>query len=478
MLLERARSGEETAETAFTFPRAFDTQPPTILPRLAPALERRRLHCHGFHILGDICAILAGFALFGYAYDADTGFSFAMLGAQLLLPIFLTIALYNGTYSIAALKNAWTGILRAHGALAIAFAAVLFFAFMTKSSEQLSRASMAGGLAFAALAVTAVRLQMRALVRWRVGEHVVNTLVIDDGGPRLDIPGAQHLDAATCGLRPDLGDPHAVSRFGQMLVNMDRVIVSCPKERRGHWAMLLKGANVAGEVLDDDVAQLGALGARVQDDHGMLLVSTGPLGLRSRALKRAFDIVVAGGAIVALSPLLALVALAIKLEDGGPILFVQRRMGRGNLFFDIYKFRSMRVERADSNGTRSASRDDDRVTRIGKLIRRTSVDELPQLFNVLRGEMSLVGPRPHAIGSQAGNKLFWEVDVRYWQRHSLKPGLSGLAQVRGFRGATELETDLLNRLAADLEYLEGWTLLRDVKILALTARVLVHDRAF
>jgi lipopolysaccharide/colanic/teichoic acid biosynthesis glycosyltransferase len=92
--------------------------------------------------------------------------------------------------------------------------------------------------------------------------------------------------------------------------------------------------------------------------------------------------------------------------------------------------------------------------------------------------MSLVGPRPHAIGSQAGSKLFWEVDLRYWQRHSLKPGLSGLAQVRGFRGATEKESDLVSRLQSDLEYLEGWTVLRDIKIIFLTLRVLVHDKAF
>ena len=478
------RTGEGAAEAPFTFtaapaaPHAPAAAYPVLQPLLAPSLERRRVQSHLLHMGGDICAILAGFSAFGYAYDSATGFSFAMLGAQLILPIFLTIALYNGTYSIASLKNPGTGIGRALLALAIALAAVLFFAFMTKSSEQLSRANMAGGLLSAAFVMTALRLQMRHVVRRCVGDNVTNTLVIEDGGPRLEVDGAIRLDAAASGLRPDLGDPHAVARFGQMLVNMDRVIVTCPKERRGHWAMLLKGANVAGEVLDDDVVQLGALGARVHDDHGLLLVSTGPLGLRARAIKRVFDLVVAGSALVVLAPLLALAALAIRLEDGGPVFFVQRRMGRGNRFFDIYKFRSMRVERADSNGNVSASRNDERVTRIGRLIRSTSIDELPQLLNVLRGDMSLVGPRPHAIGSQAGDKLFWEVDSRYWQRHSLKPGLSGLAQVRGFRGATERETDLVNRLRSDLEYLEGWTLWRDIKILCLTARVLVHDRAF
>ena len=144
----------------------------------------------------------------------------------------------------------------------------------------------------------------------------------------------------------------------------------------------------------------------------------------------------------------------------------------------MYKFRSMAVSSHDPEGRRSTGRDDQRITRIGRIIRRTSIDELPQLLNVLLGDMSIVGPRPHALGSQAGDKLFWEVDDRYWLRHALKPGLTGLAQVRGLRGTTEREADLANRLDADLEYLHGWSLWRDLRILLATARVLVHDRAY
>ena len=171
-------------------------------------------------------------------------------------------------------------------------------------------------------------------------------------------------------------------------------------------------------------------------------------------------------------------AIAIKLEDGGPVLFRQLRVGRRNLMFSIYKLRTMKTERTDAHGNRSASKDDDRVTRVGRFLRRTSIDELPQLFNVIRGDMNLVGPRPHAIGSLAGDKLLWEVDQRYWQRHSLRPGLTGLAQIRGLRGATDREVDLTSRLQADLEYISGWTIWRDLRILAATSRVLLHDRAF
>ncbi len=144
----------------------------------------------------------------------------------------------------------------------------------------------------------------------------------------------------------------------------------------------------------------------------------------------------------------------------------------------MLKFRSMQVELNDADGARSTARDDDRATKIGAFIRRTSIDELPQLINVLRGEMSIVGPRPHALGSQAGDKLFWEVDAQYWQRHCLKPGLTGLAQVRSHRGATEEEKDLTDRLQCDLEYISAWSLRRDIEIVLQTVSVLKHDNAY
>jgi len=208
------------------------------------------------------------------------------------------------------------------------------------------------------------------------------------------------------------------------------------------------------------------------------VVSTGPLGLRARIIKRIFDILVAATGLLALAPLLIAVAVLIKLEDGGPVLFIQRRMGRGNRLFDMLKFRSMREERLDPAGERSTGRDDDRITRIGAFIRRTSIDELPQLFNVLKGDMSIVGPRPHALGSRANNKYFWDIDRQYWQRHCLKPGLTELAQVRGHRGATEHEKDLTDRLQSDFEYIAQWSLPSDVGIVLRTARVLTHRNAF
>lgn len=445
---------------------------------LAPSLERRRLQCYLALICVDIVTLLAGFAGASFLYTGSASVAQDLVLAQLIVPIFLTIALYNGTYSIDSLANVGVAVGRSTVALTLSALFVALIAFVTKSGDQFSRFGFLSGTLLAAALLIWNRLSMRAFVRWRCGHSVRNDLVIDDGGPPLAVPGAIEVSAETLGIRADLDDPGILDRVGSVLRNIDRVIVSCPVERRGAWAMLLKGANIEGEVLDEQVRALGAQGARVLGDQGMLLVSAGPLGLRARAIKRIFDTVLAAVAVVVLAPLLVLVALAIKLEDGGPVFFAQKRVGRANRFFQMYKFRSMSESQADKEGLVSASRDDQRVTRVGAFIRRTSIDELPQLFNVLKGDMSIVGPRPHALGSHAGDKLFWQVDRRYWHRHSLRPGLSGLAQIRGLRGATEHESDLVDRLRADLEYLEGWTIMRDITIVLLTIRVLVHDRAF
>lgn len=445
---------------------------------LAPSLEQRRLQLYIAVLLADGLAIIGGFGAASWLYLGNFADPASVLHSQVMLPIYWTIALSLQVYTLTALRR--PNFARGRSALSLlgAESVLLFVGFATKSTEDFSRVSAMLGLAFSLALLLWVRALIRPLIRARCGEVAVNTLVIDDGGASLRVAHAFHIDAREHHLAPDLGDPHMMDRLGLYMLNMDRVLVSCPPDRRTAWALVFKSANVSGEIVDPEVRKLGVIGARRDRDYGSLIVSSGPLGLRARAVKRALDTTLAGGAVLVLSPILLLVALLVKLEDRGPVFFVQKRTGRGNRFFPILKFRSMRVEKLDASGNRSASKDDDRITRIGRLIRRTSIDELPQLLNVLRGEMSIVGPRPHAIGSLAGDKLFWEVDHRYWLRHSLKPGLTGLAQVRGFRGATDTETDLADRLQADLEYLDGWTIWRDLKIIVNTVRVLVHDRAF
>ena len=441
-------------------------------------LGRRRLQCYLGLMLADIAALGAGFALTGWLYLGPSGLRAAGDLVWLLLPVFLTVALYNGAYSLAALQRSLTGSLRALAALGISTGVLIFFAFYAKASAEFSRVILTSGALLAAAVLVWTRLQMRLFVRWRCGNRAHHDLLIDDGGPPVDMPWALRTDARQNGLVPTLDDPAMLDRIGLAVRGADRVLVSCPPERRAVWAMILKSANVSGDVLDDSVILLGAQGARVEAGHGWLKVSIGPLGMRARSAKRLFDLALSGAGLLVLLPVLLVVALAIKLEDGGPVLFVQQRVGRGNRFFRMVKFRSMRVTTGDSAGAQSTLREDIRITRIGRLIRRTSIDELPQLWNVLTGDMSIVGPRPHALASLAGDKLFWEIDRRYWQRHALRPGLTGLAQIRGLRGATDAEADLQARLAADLEYLNGWSLWRDVTILVSTLKVLVHDRAY
>ena len=455
--------------------------PDFVLP-LAPSLERRRLQVYLALMVCDTFGIIVAFLAVGLAVGLGLGRTADLqsLNDLLLLftPLYWIFALYMRVYSVRALTMTRHAQLRVIYALTGSVTALIFMFYLAHSTVQYGRLFLGLDVIAAAIVLCSVRSIIRSFVLRTCGPTAENVLIIDDGGGIVRIPGAWTVQTREHNLRPDHCDPHMLDLLGMFMTNMDRVLVTCPHERRAAWAMVFKGSNISGEIVDQDVLTLGVVGARRASAFGTLVVSVRPLSVQARAVKRAMDVILAGTTLVLLAPLLLTVALLIYAEDRGPALFRQQRQGRSNRLFWIYKFRSMRVERNDHGGTRSASRDDDRITRMGRYIRRSSIDELPQLINVLRGEMSIVGPRPHAIGSLAGNKRFWEVDPRYLQRHSLKPGLTGLAQVRGLRGATDTEADLLQRLQADLEYLDGWTILRDVRIILGTIRVLVHKRAF
>jgi exopolysaccharide biosynthesis polyprenyl glycosylphosphotransferase len=187
--------------------------------------------------------------------------------------------------------------------------------------------------------------------------------------------------------------------------------------------------------------------------------------------KRVTDIVGAICGIVLLSPVLLACAIAIKLESPGPILFSQERAGYRNKPFRMLKFRSMYTAQADATGSQLTSRNDPRVTKVGAFLRRTSADELPQLFNVLAGDMSLVGPRPHPKGAKAGASLYDDLIPNFYSRYRMKPGITGLAQISGLRGNTETEQHLIDRFRLDLEYASQWTPLVDIAIIV---RTVVH----
>ena len=546
----------------------------------------------------DILSILVGFLVADLAYHGTLTPTSDSMQALIVAVIYGGVGLYGGAFSHDGLMQRRIGVGRAAAVLLATLGGVLLVAFLAKESAELSRLIFFAG---SALSLALLSLERFLVISWVKARHIdrvmTNVLVRDELD--VSVPGNfEVIDARAMRIEPNINDPMMLHLLGLLLAGADRVVVACPPERRRQWAAMLKGSNLNGEVLVPEIDELRpvktrgfsgvstitvsagpldlrnrilkrtldlvltvpiliflapllaltALAIRI-DSPGPLLfvqtrmgrgnrlfrmfkfrsmrtdlcdvdgnrsasrdddrvtrvgrfiratsidelrpvktrgfsgvstitVSAGPLDLRNRILKRTLDLVLTVPILIFLAPLLALTALAIRLDSHGPLLFVQTRMGRGNRLFRMFKFRSMRTDLCDMDGNRSASRDDDRVTRVGRFIRATSIDELPQLFNVLLGDMSLVGPRPHALGSLAGDTLFWEVDSRYWHRHASKPGITGLAQIRGFRGATNVREDLTNRLQADLEYLVGWSLWRDIAILLGTLRVLVHKNAF
>lgn len=302
--------------------------------------------------------------------------------------------------------------------------------------------------------------------------------LIDDEEPITTLKGYTEISAKQVGLEPTLSDPEMLARIGLALAAVDRVVVQCPKERREEWSMVLKGLGVDGSILAPELAALGVQGSDVTTGAALLSVSKGPLDLRNRVLKRLLDIGICVPLIIILAIPMALVAVAIRLESPGPALFKQKRIGQHNTKFAILKFRTMYADLCDAQGQESTGRNDRRITPLGGWLRRTSIDELPQLLNVLQGQMSLVGPRPHASASRAEDMLFWEIDKRYFVRHSVKPGITGLAQVSGLRGATHQTEDLVRRLRADLEYSSNWSVWVDLAIMLRTVSVVVHKNAF
>jgi lipopolysaccharide/colanic/teichoic acid biosynthesis glycosyltransferase len=198
-------------------------------------------------------------------------------------------------------------------------------------------------------------------------------------------------------------------------------------------------------------------------------------GRRFASAKDVFDLALALFLLVVFAPALLAISVAVKLSSPGPAFFVQERWGLNCSIIRVFKFRTMRAECEDRRAAQQTERNDRRVTRVGHVLRRTSLDELPQLLNVVRGEMSLVGPRPHALGMTIEGRPNAEVVPAYFQRYSAKPGITGLAQVKGYRGPVDTAEHLAQRVRYDLEYIANRSLLLDLRILTQTALKVAHD---
>ncbi|MCQ2993439.1 undecaprenyl-phosphate glucose phosphotransferase [Pseudomonas syringae] len=208
----------------------------------------------------------------------------------------------------------------------------------------------------------------------------------------------------------------------------------------------------------------------------MFNASDVPLSGWSPFFKRLEDMLLSSLALVLLSPVMLAIAVAIKLDSRGPVFFWQNRYGYNNRMIKVCKFRSMYHHQSDATAAQQTTRDDARVTRVGRFIRKTSLDELPQLFNVIAGSMSMVGPRPHATATKAAGILFEQAVKEYTSRHRVKPGITGLAQINGYRGETDTVEKIEKRVEFDLEYIENWSVWFDIYILLRTVPAVLFTR--
>ncbi|WP_409646246.1 exopolysaccharide biosynthesis polyprenyl glycosylphosphotransferase [Sphingorhabdus sp.] len=460
--------------------KAFSSQlPPELLGHQLlryPSRDKRTILYFLSFVL-DMASMLGGYGLALFVREPQWLESGGFALIILAIPLFIMFEIAREVQSEESLNSRLLGIQRSLGALVATALAVLGLTFLS-GSEDLSRIGFLVTFGGAAFFLVISKFLLDWIFKKILNGSATTTILLLDGLPTKREQGVDVLDVGQAGLWPDLNRPEMIDSLSRIIASYDRVVIACRFDHRAAWSTFLKGHDVGGEILLDRDLLHGAVAVGQYGNQDTIVISRGPLNLVQSIQKRALDIFVASLALLFLAPLLLLVAFAIKSDSPGPILFRQVRVGQGNRQFKIYKFRSMRADLGDLRGNISASRDDQRITRVGHLIRKTSIDELPQLLNVLRGDMSLVGPRPHALGSLAGNDLFWQASKQYWLRHALKPGITGLAQVRGFRGATQQVEDLEQRVRCDLEYLSNWSIGLDLMILLKTLRVVVHKNAY
>jgi Undecaprenyl-phosphate glucose phosphotransferase len=308
------------------------------------------------------------------------------------------------------------------------------------------------------------------LIKRAMKTRDVNILgVFDDRRERV---GPDVCGVPVLGKTADLID-HRILPF------VDRIVISVPPKASARITQLLERMapipNPISLLMEetDDEFESEAL-SRIADFN--LMQVTGPTERSGYlAAKRILDLTLGVLGLIALAPLMATVAIAIKIDSPGPVFFRQRRHGYMNEEIVVWKFRSMRTEATDHKAARQVTADDDRITRVGKFIRRTSLDELPQIFNIITGEMSVVGPRPHAIGMLSGGAEASKLVETYAHRHRIKPGLTGWAAVNGSRGPVDTAEDVRRRVALDLEYVERRSFWLDVAIILRTAPCLLGD---
>lgn len=374
----------------------------------------------------------------------------------------------------------------------IAFVVLLAAIFFLKIGPDISRVWLATWFVCAAIMLVAERLSVAwTMRRWAKSGRIYQRAAIFGSGP-VTHDLIEQLEADTDSIvriagifddRVEERSPRAISGYPRLgglteLVNLSRstrldlVIVALPLAAEERLAAVVKDlAALPADIKMPARATSLRFSPRTYSHVGsvaMIDLFDKPLANWGTISKWLFDKAAGSLALILLAPVIALVALAVKLDSKGPALFRQKRYGFNNELIEVYKFRSMYTDRCDAAAAKLVTKNDPRVTRVGRFIRKTSLDELPQLFNVLAGDLSLVGPRPHALQAKAGNELYGDVVDGYFARHKVKPGITGWAQINGWRGETDTEEKIKKRVEHDLYYIENWSVFFDLYILLKT----------
>ena len=456
-------------------------------------------------VIVEVAALLAAAALSWWWLldDLDAERTRSYIGTILLaLTFFATFAELTGAYDLDArfsMRTAWSRLLMAWF-VTIGF--VIGAAFFLKLSATFSRAWLVAWFVTGFAGLVVIRGFSTLLLRSARARGVFNQRVAIFGGSEQGWRIARHIlgskrvtidlvgiydDRSASRLPPPQGDVPICGGMTQLVEDIRRgkieqVIIALPwkEERRIKQIVTeLSMTPVRIRLAPDLVAYMFSQRAMVLlDSVPLMTLFERPISGTDQILKRVEDLVLGAIIIIIAAPMMLVTAIAIKLDSPGPIFFKQPREGFNNRTFLIWKFRSMYTDCLEFHGVNQAIKDDPRVTRVGRFIRKTSIDELPQLFNVLRGDMSIVGPRPHAPTTKAGGREFRDVVSTYAARHRVKPGITGWAQASGWRGETDTEDKLVRRLEHDLHYIENWSVPFDLYIIAKTAFAAITSKAY
>jgi Undecaprenyl-phosphate glucose phosphotransferase len=447
--------------------------------------------------------LLVGFFVyFSYVVPAN-GFAWRYVGAIVSIALFAMLAFQAADiYQVQAFRGHEKQYMRLASAWSVVFLLAIGVTFFAKANDQFSRAWLGTFYVLGLLTLIGFRRGLFLLVRrWtRQGRLDRRTVIVgaDANGESLtqSLAAQRDSDVRIIGVFDDRGDNrssaacHGVPKLGTVndLVEfarhtrVDLVIFALPISAETRLLQMLKKL----WVLPVDIrlsAHTNKLRYRPRaysyiGNVPVLDIFDRPIADWDVVMKWLFDKIVGSAALICAAPIMLLVALAIKLDSKGPVFFKQRRYGFNNEMIDIYKFRSMYVEQTDADASRLVTKNDARVTRVGRFIRKTSLDELPQLFNVVfTGNLSLVGPRPHALHAKAENRLYDEAVDGYFARHRVKPGITGWAQIHGWRGETDSHEKIQRRVEHDLYYIENWSLSLDLYIIAQTPFALIRTES-